>query len=81
MGAGTSRGHRMRRWQGTQVLSAWTRGNPWFSQRRTSEDPTATLDRHRDQLSANPVREEQCAHLTDEDAEAQRWAVPDPHDP
>lgn len=71
----------MRRWQGTQVLSAWTQGNPWFSWRRTSEDPTATLDRRQDQLSVNPVWEGQCALLTDEDAEAeaQRWDMPDPH--
>ena len=46
-------------------------GEPLVQLEKDLQGPPATLDRRRDQLSANPVREEQCAHLTDENAEAE----------
>ena len=67
----------MTRWKGAQVLSFWTTEDTRELENGLQE-PQGIPGQAQTNPSANPVREEPCAHLTDEEAEAQRWAVPDP---
>lgn len=61
----------MRKWTGTHVLSSWTREDTRES-KKDPQGPHSSPGQAQTNPSANPVREEPCAHLTDEEAEAWR---------